>query len=186
MSYTQLIWFANGLPKDSEEFRNAWGGAARIWNSLFAAYVPKEHEYDSWLANNGNDQRLWDIAKREDVPKSERAVHAFIFDRFYLRQEHFQRFAADLRAFVQKYPSGGADHLPDWAKALTESKYEAVGLYATSVSRNVWYRQKECPHCQQSMDETEPIPLTEGTEVYDWLESLTPTPTPTPTTEQEI
>jgi hypothetical protein len=82
----------------------------------------------------------------------------------YLRQ---------LRAFVEKYPAGECvDHLPAWAKWLDEnSGVEAVGLYGTSVSENIWHRQKRCPHCDNAIDETEPVPLTEGTEVYDWLDA---------------
>ncbi len=171
MSYTKLITFKDGKADGGVEYRNAWGGAARIWTALFDAYVPKKHEHDSWLANNGNDQRLWDLANREYLPIFERAVHAFTFDHFYVRNEHFKRFAADLRAFVEKYPAGNTvDHLPAWAKWLDENNsVEAVGLYGTSVSENVWYRQKTCPTCGHSTDETESVPLSEGTEVYDWL-----------------
>lgn len=173
MSYTQLIAFKGGKMDGAVEFRNAWGGAARIWDALFKAYVPKKHEYDSWISSsNGDDRRLWDLAKQASVPISERAVHAFTFDYFYVRQEHFSRLAADLRAFAEKYPvPGNVDHLPAWAKWLDEnSQVEAVGLYATSVSENVWMRSKNCPHCGNHTDEMEEVPLSEGREVYDWLD----------------
>jgi DNA primase len=173
MSYTELIIFKDGKADGGVEYRNAWGGSARIWNALFAAHVPKKYEYDSWLANNGNDQRLWDLATRTDLPMFERAVHSFTFDHFYVRKENFGRLAADLRSFVAKYPAGEAvDHLPAWAQWLDENRdKEAVGLYGTSVAKNVWYRAKTCPHCGNSTDETEPVPLSEGTEVYEWLEA---------------
>ena len=173
MSYCKLITFKDGLADGGIEFRNAWGGSARIWNSLFDAHVPKKSEYDSWVSDP-NDRRLWDLAKREDLPMFERAVHAFTFDHFYVRKENFARLASDLLAFVEKYPAGNCvDHLPAWAKWLEEnSSIEAVGLHGTSVSENVWYRQKECPHCGNPTDETEPVQLTEGLEVYEYLESL--------------
>lgn len=173
MSYTALIPFVDGKPQRSIEFRNAWGGCARIWDALFKAYVPKKHEYDSWVSNP-EDRRLWDLAKREDLPLFERAVHAFTFDHFYVRNEHFGRLANDLRLFVEKYPAGErVDHLPAWAKWLDEnSSVEAVGLYGTSVGENIWYRAKSCPHYGNETDETEPVPMAEGTEVYDWLDSL--------------
>jgi hypothetical protein len=103
----------------------------------------------------------------------ERAVHAFTFDHFYVRGENFRRLAADVRAFVEKYPAGECvDHLPAWAQWLEEhTDVEAVGLYGTSVSENIWYRSKTCAHCGNSTDETEPVHMSEGTEVYDWLES---------------
>lgn len=176
MSYTALIPFKNCLPQGEIEFRNAWGGSARIWTSLFDAYIPKKHEYDPWLSSssNGDDRRLWDLAKREDLPLFERAVHVFTFDRFYVRKENFPRLAADLRLFAEKYPVAGlVDHLPAWAQWLEQnSEVEAVGLRGTSVSENPWWRSKLCPHCEQSIDETEAIPLAEGTEVYEWFENL--------------
>lgn len=174
MSYTQLIIFKDGKADFGVKYRNAWGGSARIWDALFEAHVPKKSEYDSWINTNGTDRRLWDLASREDLPMFERAVHAFTFDHFYVRADHFRRLSADLRAFVEKYPAGErVDHLSAWAKWLDEnSGVEAVGLYGTSVSENPWHRAKTCPQCGNSTDETEPVPLTEGTEVYDWLEAL--------------
>jgi hypothetical protein len=175
MSYTSLILFKRGKAHSEIEFRNAWGGSARIWDALFKAHIPKEHEYDSWLSYP-NNQRLWDLAIREDLPMFERAVHAFTFDRHYVRKEHFKRLANDLRAFVQKYPAGErVDHLPEWAKWLDENgSVEAVALYGTSVGENPWYRAKTCPHCGNDTDKTEAIPLSEGIEVYDWLENKKP------------
>src|SRR4051812_45045909 len=103
MSYTALIPFAGGKAQPGIDFKNAWGGAARIWDALFKAYVPKKGEYDSWI-NNPDNRRLWDLASDENVQLFERAVHAFTFDLHYVRQEHFARLAEDLRLFVQKYP----------------------------------------------------------------------------------
>lgn len=171
MSYTQLIVFKDGKPDRAIEFRNAWGGAARIWDALFKAHVPKKHEYDTWLSNP-EDRRLWDLALDERLEMFERAVHAFTFDRHYVRNEHFGRFASDLHLFVYKHPPGQrVDHLLAWATWLDENaSAEAVGLHATSVSENQWRRQKTCPHCGNNTGETEPIPLAEGTEIYDWLD----------------
>jgi hypothetical protein len=173
MSYCQIITFKDGKPSGGIEYRNAWGGAARIWDALFKAYVPKKHEYDLWLVNNGNDKRLWDLATRPDLPMFERAVHASTFDHFYVRRENFTRFCADLRAFDAKYPVNGhtVNHLPAWADAIEKLDAEAVGFYGTSVSENPWYRFKTCPHCENSTDEIEPVPMSEGWEVYDWLDA---------------
>ena len=171
MSYTSLIIFKDGKADGQVEFRNAWGGSARIWDALFNAYVPKRGPYDSWLTGNSDDKRLWDLADSKELTDSERAVHAFTFDLFYVRNEHLSKLAADLRAFVTKYPCPEkVDHLPMWAQWIeSNSTIEAVGLYGTSVAENLWYRNKSCPHCGHALDETEPVSLTDGIEVYDWL-----------------
>lgn len=170
MSYCELIIFKDGKAAYAIEYRNAWGGSARIWDALFREHVPKKGEYDSWVSDP-DDRRLWDLAKRADLPMFERAVHAFTFDHFYVRQENLNQLAADLHSFVAKYHAGeNVDHLPAWENWLREtSAVEAVGLYGTSVSENIWHRTKTCPHCGNDTDETEPVLLSEGTEVYEWL-----------------
>ena len=108
MSYTELIPFKNGIPQPGIEFCNAWGGAARIWTALFDRYVPKKFEHDSWICSAaGDDNRLWNLAQRPDLPMFERAVHAFTFDLHYVARENFTALAEDLRKFVAKYPSDG-------------------------------------------------------------------------------
>lgn len=75
MSYAQLIIFKDGKADGGVEYRNAWGGSARIWDALFNAYVPKKTKYDSWTnMENGDDRRLWDLAIRADLPMFERAT----------------------------------------------------------------------------------------------------------------
>lgn len=168
MSYCQLIQFKDGKPDQQTAFRNAWGGAARIWDALFKAYVPKKHEFDSWLTGGSEDRRLWDLAKREDLPMFERAVHASTFDLCYVRKEHFKRFADDLRQFVLNRPaeSGHVCHLKAWADLIESSPAEAIGFHGTSFSENLWHRY------DSEKDESTPVSLSEGFEVYDWLNSL--------------
>ena len=166
MSYCQIITFKDGLPHRDIEYSNAWGGAARIWSSLFDAYLKNPAiPYHSWLSDQGN--ALWPLAKRSDLPMFERAVHASTFDVGYVRREHFLQFAADVRAFVAKYPvPGKVDHLPAWADAIEASDAEAVGFRGTSVAETPWFRYDE------EKDEEIPKPMSEGFEVYDWLASL--------------
>jgi len=173
MSYTSLIIFKGGKAAQQVGFRNAWGGSARIWDALFTAYVPKRGPYDSWLTGDGDDKRLWNLVDSKELTDFERAVHAFTFDLFYVRNEHLGNLEADLRAFVVKYRRPGkVNHLPAWAQWIEGNPtVEAVGLYGSSVGENLWYRNKSCPHCGHAIDETEPVPLTDGIEVYDWLVS---------------
>lgn len=166
MSYTALVVF-NGDKVEEIEFRNAWGGAARVWDAIFNRYVPKKHEYDSWVcAPMGDDRRLWDLYKRKDLAPFVRAVHMFTFDRFYISKVHFQRFAIDLTSFVEAFPVKGAqvDHLPAWADVFRKSDAVAIGLYGTSVGENVW-----CVYDGETGEYTQ-RPLSEGYEVYEQLE----------------
>lgn len=168
MSYCQIIPFENGLPKEGITFSNSWGGAARVWDSIYNAYLKNPAEpYDSWLQGcRGGSTALWDLAKRIELPMFERAVHASTFDRFYVSREDFARFAADLRQFVAKYPvtDGAEDHLPAWADWIEASEAEAVGFYPTSVGDNPWRTYND--------EAFIPVALSEGRDTYRWLESL--------------
>lgn len=171
MSYCKLITFVDGKPKGGEEYRNAWGGAARIWNALFDRYVKDPAiPYHNWMSEK-DQAALWALAKRDDLPMAERAVHASTFDFAFVRREHFGRFADDLRSFCATYPAGqSVCHLQAWA-ALLESlpeNVEAIGFHGTSVAENPWWNYNE------QTDESLPKPLSEGFEVYDWLASLGP------------
>lgn len=162
MSYCAIIPFSNGIPQEGIEFKNAWGGAARIWDSLFTKYLKNPLiPYHSWLSCG---YELWDLAKRKDLELFERAVHTSTFDCAYIGKENFNQFVLDLRKFIQKYPlSGKVDHLESWAKWIESSDAEAVGFYGTSVSECPWYRY------DVNSDEIVPKPLFSGFEVYDWL-----------------
>lgn len=170
MSTCSIIYFRDGLPAEETDYRNAWGGSAKIWSDLFDAYLkdPRK-EYDNWLTRcDGTDTSLWDLAKRKDLPAFERAVHASTFDLAIIRHEHFQQFAAHLREFVSKYPAGEkVSHLSAWADAIESSDAEAIGFHGTSVSENLWFDY------DSETEESIPYNLNTGDkhfEVYDWLE----------------
>lgn len=170
MSYCQLIEFENGKPNGKHEFENAWGGSARIWNSLYDRYLKDPRKmYDSWLTNVGNAGQLWALADRSDLPIFERAVHCFTFDRFIVRRENFAQMADHLREFVRAYPHGDrVCHLNAWADLIAASSAEAIGLYGSSVGENLWYQQTED-------DESIPYDLntrTEHREVYEYLNAI--------------
>lgn len=174
MSHCELIIFKNGKQNHSVEFGNSWGGSPRIWSVLFDYHIPKIDQFDSWLLSDHNDRRLWDLVYRKDIPEFERSVLAFTFDRFYVKRSNFKRLSSDLVQFVKKHPVvGKVDHLLSWAKCIEENDksedVEAIGLYGTSVSENLWERYKECQHCGNTTDEIEYVHLDEGTEIYDFL-----------------
>lgn len=168
VSYTELLLFKGDKIYDRVRYSNSWGGAARIWTCLFDSYVQKQHKYDCWMA--GDQSRLWDLALRQDIPMFERAVHAFTFDRFFVKKENFSRFSKDLMSFCDKYAckrlgghGDGVNHLENWAETLSvNTEATAVGLYGTSCGENPWYISLE--------DKEEQIPLSKGVEVYAWLD----------------
>lgn len=174
MSYTSIITFKLGLPAGEIEFRNAWGGCARIWDSLFAKYIKDPNtEYDSWITQK-SQSKLWDLAKQKDLPDFERCVHVATFDLAYIKREHFGVFCGHLKMFYESFPvPGRVDHLPAWIEAIENlsPEIEAIGFYGTSVGENLWYRLKSCEHCGNSTDDSEGVPLLEGFEVYEWFSS---------------
>ena len=123
---------------EEQEFKNAHGGAAFIWNALCKRYLGHDNWMMAGVMNDGRD--LWDLAKRSDVQPFERAIHAATFDRAIVRREDFAQFAADLRKFVETYPPGNrVCHLSAWADAVESSEHEAIGFYMMSVSDNLWF-----------------------------------------------
>ncbi len=71
MSSTELIEFHNGIADNSYEFKNSWGGAARIWDSLFKAYIPKEQEYDS----RTGEPKTWTIKFKNGAEEKAEPLH---------------------------------------------------------------------------------------------------------------
>lgn len=177
MSYCEIISFKDGVPGESVEYRNSHGGAAFVWNALFDTYLKDPAiEYDSWMMRAmDSDRSLWDLAKREDLPMYERAVHAATFDRAIVRAEHFKQFALDLRAFVERHRNEErVCHLLEWAAFVESCNGEAVGFYGMSVSDNLWY---EWVVDKDNEDEGESIPYNLNTgdkhfEVYDFLKEV--------------
>lgn len=163
MSYCAILIFRDGELKEQIEYRNAWRGAARIWDALFDRYLKNPAvEYDSWI-HTKNQQALWDLALDDRLTEFERAVHVSTFDRFYVSRENFPRFCEDLRKFVEKYPTGYECHLKTWADAIEKIDCDAISFYVTSVSENPWHKYDE------EKDIYNFIPLSDGFEVYDWM-----------------
>jgi hypothetical protein len=147
MSYCELIEFKDSKPDRAHEFGNSHGGAARIWTALFEKYLKNPAKpYDSWLTRGMDpaNRDLWDLAKREDLPLFERAVHVATFDNAIVGREHFAEFAGHLREFDAAYPCPGCvNHLPQWADVVANSTAEAIGFYMMSVGDNPWYEWDE-------------------------------------------
>lgn len=139
MSYCSLVVF-QGDEQTEHDFSNSWGGAARIWTSLFDRYVPKRHEYDSWFRSTmtPGDTRLWDLVKQTDIPLPYRRVFAYTFDYALVYRKDFRQFAEDLRLFVRDFPTEGVDHLEAWADVVETCDGDKIGLVGTSVTGGIW------------------------------------------------
>ncbi len=68
MSYCAIIPFKDGKPESRVEFRNAWGGAAYIWDCLFKKHLKDPAiPHDSWLVcTMRGDDRLWKFLFTEE------------------------------------------------------------------------------------------------------------------------
>ncbi|MBW1779264.1 MAG: hypothetical protein JRL30_00805 [Deltaproteobacteria bacterium] len=144
MSRCYVIEFKDGKPDTYAEFPNSWGGAARIWTSLYDKYMKDPaKEYDSWLMDY--ETKLWALATSEKLEPCERITMLATFDYAIIRRENFGKVAADLRGFValNPAPSGSVDHVPAWADLIEASSAEAIGFHGTSVSEDLWQEWDE-------------------------------------------
>lgn len=177
MSYCEIIAFREHVPSVGLELRNAWGGAAYVWNHMYDKFLKDPaNEYDSWLRGAGTDESpLWKLHKRQDIPMFMRAVHTAMYDHAIVSQANFSRFVADLREFDRNFAKNGSVcHLESFAKFIEENAdAEAIGFYGTSVSEYPWH---VLPQPEGDDDDfLEPIPYSLETgdkhfEVYEELE----------------
>lgn len=167
MSTATLIIFKDGAPSEGMEYGNSWGGACRIWDALFEKYVKNPAIPYGYIFSDGNSKKLWALWRNESLSMAERACLAFTFDHFYVSKANFKRLAEHLREFDSMYPvSQKVNHLPKWVEFFESCEADAVGLWATSVSENPWMKWDE------DKEESIPVPLSEGHEMYVELEGL--------------
>jgi hypothetical protein len=168
MSYCEIIAFKDGKPSEALESRNAWGGAAYVWSCLFDKYLKDpNNQYDTWLSERGQG-RLWDLAKKKEIPAFMRAVHASTFDYALVLPKNFQRFIDDLREFARYFGTNGkVCHLETWATFIDQHRdAEAIGFYGTSVGENLWFTWDE------GKEESVPYDLASGDKHFDVYDEL--------------
>lgn len=143
MSYTTVIHVWPGEKSEaSVELRNAWGSAPVIWDNIAQHYLGGSY----WSCAD----RLWPLAKRQDIPFHHRAVLAMTYDRMYILREHYGRIANCIREYLRDFPveENKVNHWPFLAE-LFESNPDcpAIGLWCTSVCGNPflgeWNEEKE-------------------------------------------
>ena len=149
MSYCEIIAFRDGVPAESKEFKNSYGGCAFVWDALYTKYLkdPK-NKYENWLTAG---KPLWDLAKKSYLRRFERIVLASTFDRAIIGKKDFADYAKCLRMFESAYHDDAVCHLPEWADFVDTCDAEAIGFYGMSVSEYLWEVHSE--------DETRPYNL---------------------------
>lgn len=139
MSYCEIcVVESDGKVSPHKEFRNSWGGAARIWHSLAREYLGDKAE---WLFD---PDKLWALQDNEDISPEVRAVLISTFDNAMIKKENFEIMAILYDTFHKTYPvePGAADHLPAIAaeirKLIAADNVQAVCFYWTSCGEYPW------------------------------------------------
>ncbi len=164
MSQAILVEFRNGIAEDCTAFQNSYGGAVRIWDSIWKKYGTPKDKYDSWM-NAADDGRLWKLWNEYECEfsKAEEMVYLFTCDFILVAKEDFQSLALALREFVLEHPAEGVVcHLNAWADMIESSTADAIGLHATTVTENPWCKWDE------EKDESIPYDFTKGNK-HEWL-----------------
>lgn len=132
MSYTTVIAVWPGEKSgELKELRNAFGSAPVIWD-----YMANRYLGHGWMFDN---DKLWPLAKRLDIPFHLRAVLAMTYDNMIVLRANYARAAECIRQYLNEYPvdENRVNHWPAIAE-LFESNPDcpAIGLWCTSVCEN--------------------------------------------------
>lgn len=166
MSHCKLITFKEDVAAEYQEFGNSWGGAARIWMSVFDRYLKDPtNEHDNVLTAISREgpraQQVWDVWKRPNLSDAAKAVWLCTFDDVLVMQPDFNQFALDLREFVREFATTGGCHLPAWADFVEHhADVQAIGFHHTSVCPNPW--------CGWDDEKDEPVPYSLATGTKHW------------------
>lgn len=153
------------------EYSNSHGTAPIVWGE-FCRKIGREQHW--WLFNLSGAQgrKFWDLYKDESIPLSHRAVFVFLFDHVYVLQEHYRRFAEDLRQFLDDTTISAAvvNHWPDIAQFFEMNHpYPAVSLWCTSVNSDPW-----CGEYDEEKNEYAPFDWSKATSLCAVLDEERP------------
>ncbi len=145
MSYTELkVAELNGFVETYQEYRDAWGGLAYIWNSIWNKYL-KKGDLDTWLIEK-NHKRLWDAVKDEKIPGWIRLIHASTFDYIIVEYNKLPIISRYYKKFVETFPPPPAGcHLIEWSEDCMKiyNEYNSnncagICFYGTSIVEDIW------------------------------------------------
>lgn len=140
MSYSQIMLVdSDGYVNGSLQMKNGLGTAPCIWSALC-------HKYSGDIFQ-GNPMPMmllaWDYLFQYARQGAkflwwEQCVLEFTYDYALVQQSNFEKFAKALRMFKAIVPGSVVCHLGVMAGEIEVCQAQAVGLYATSASDNLW------------------------------------------------
>lgn len=133
----------SGAIEEYVEIHNSWLGAMYIWESMYLRYISLG-VYDMAQVHinmmNRDMQKVWDLAKNEQIPLAFRIVLITTFDKVIVRRSDLPRVISAFSDFLMAF--NGDNNLVEQMNALRElSKDEtcyAVCWTQTSVADDIW------------------------------------------------
>ncbi|EPC3488057.1 hypothetical protein ACRZCU_000147 [Citrobacter freundii] len=162
MSYTTVIAVWPGEKSgELKELRNSFGSAPVIWDHMANRYLGH-----GWMFDN---DKLWPLARRLDIPSHLRAVLAMTYDNMIVLRDDYARAAECIRQYLDEYPVGEnkVNHWPAIAE-LFESNPDcpAIGLWCTSVCENPFAGE-----WNEEADEYDQPDWSKYWNVFEWLDA---------------
>jgi hypothetical protein len=141
MSRTTLkVVLPNGDISNSIHYVNAWGFAAYIWGKMCGKYLGSD---SAWLSVELSE-KLWALAKDEQVPVWHRRVLRTTFDHAIIAPGAAKQIAADYRQFVRDVYTSAVPtrqcNLGAIADDLEKLPPDCRGacFHATSCGQDLW------------------------------------------------
>jgi hypothetical protein len=141
MSYCEIfIVPGNGELCSGKEFGNAHRGAGIIWSKIGQRHLGWQgHE----MFKEQEARRLWELARRPDVPLRDRVALACTFDNAMLRLEDVPWFCGQMDDFIAAYDLEQY-HPRAWVSYLRSvHRNEPAGIFGfcwnhTSLNADAW------------------------------------------------
>ncbi|MFD2021173.1 hypothetical protein ACFSKS_04750 [Pseudocitrobacter faecalis] len=114
--------------------------------------------------------KLWPLAKRQDIPFHHRAVLAMTYDRMYVLREHYARAAESIRHYLADFPVDDerVNHWPFLAELFDSNPdCPAIGLWCTSVCENPFSGE-----WNEDADDYDQPDWSKYWSVFEWLDSM--------------
>lgn len=146
MSYTELkIAMVDGPVITYQEYGNAWGGFAYIWENIWDKYLKKKED-EIWFTSE-NSKRLWGAVGNKAIKPWIRMLLATTFDNVIIEFDKLPVISKYYKDFYEQFPPVNKQvcHLPEWSKDCLKiyEKYKdkncaGICFHATSINEDPW------------------------------------------------